>query len=373
MTRLSNLRILMTADAVGGVWTYATGLASALAERGADVHLVTMGPAPNSDQRAMISAASVHVVETPLALEWQDPEGNDVAAARRFFNKLEAHLEPDIVHLNSFREAAFGWQRPVVVAAHSCVNSWAIACQDAAWLSNAQWQSYTKSLAAGLHGASAWVCPSHAFHDTVADLYRPRSPGFVIWNGIAPAAARPGQKEDFILAAGRMWDTAKNLSALAHAGNGQAWPILVAGSDGTSARGGPAVQLLGQVPHADVLGLMRRAAIFTSPARYEPFGLSVLEAASAGCALVLSDIPTFRELWDEAALFVDQTDVIALHRALSELATDAGKRTLLQQAAFARSRLYASRRMVDSYVALYQGLLASNAKLAPAPAVEVPI
>ena len=39
-------------------------------------------------------------------------------------------------------------------------------------------------------------------------------------------------------------------------------------------------------------------------ALYEPFGLAVLEAAQAGCALVLSDIPTFRELWDGAALFV---------------------------------------------------------------------
>jgi glycosyltransferase involved in cell wall biosynthesis len=373
MTRLSNLRILMTADAVGGVWTYATGLASALAERGADVHLVTMGPAPNTDQRAMISATSVHLVESPLALEWQDLEGNDTAAARRFFSKLEAHLEPDIVHLNSFREAAFGWRRPVVVAAHSCVNSWAIACQDTAWLSNAKWQSYTKSLAAGLDCASAWVCPSHAFHDTVADLYRPRSPGFVIWNGIAPAVAPPAQKDDFILAAGRVWDTAKNLSALAHTGSGQAWPILVAGPNGTSMDGDAAVQLLGRISHADLFGLMRRAAVFTSPALYEPFGLSVLEAASAGCALVLSDIPTFRELWDEAAVFVDKTDVIALHGALSQLSADARKRTLLQQAAFARSRLYSSRRTVDSYVALYQGLLTSNRKAAPAPAVEVPV
>ncbi len=31
------------------------------------------------------------------------------------------------------------------------------------------------------------------------------------------------------------------------------------------------------------------------PARYEPFGLSVLEAALSGCALVLGDIPSLRE------------------------------------------------------------------------------
>ena len=38
---------------------------------------------------------------------------------------------------------------------------------------------------------------------------------------------------------------------------------------------------------------MSRAAIFFSPALYEPFGLGVLEAAARGCALVLADIPSF--------------------------------------------------------------------------------
>ncbi len=46
------------------------------------------------------------------------------------------------------------------------------------------------------------------------------------------------------------------------------------------------------------------ATVFASMARYEPFGLAVLEAAQAGMRLVLSDIPTFRELWDGAAIFV---------------------------------------------------------------------
>jgi glycosyltransferase involved in cell wall biosynthesis len=362
----------MTADAVGGVWTYATALASALAAKGADVHLVTMGPAPRRDQRAMISATSVHLVQSPLALEWEDPEGDDVAAARHFFREIEAQLEPDVVHLNSFREAAFEWTCPVVIGAHSCVNSWAIACNDTAWLSAARWQHHTKSVAAGLHRARAWVCPSQTFHDAISDLYRPRSPGFVIWNGVAATAAPANQREDFILAAGRMWDSAKNLSVLARVGGEQDWPVLVAGPTAEAVGPGSAVQLLGQVSHADLFRLMQRAAVFVSPALYEPFGLSVLEAASAGCALVLSDIPTFRELWNDAALFVDPKDSNALHCVLAELSADPRKRTLLQQAAFARSRRYSLRRMVDTYVALYQRLLASNPAAIRTATVEVP-
>ncbi|MEB3829625.1 glycosyltransferase [Phormidium sp. CCY1219] len=48
-----------------------------------------------------------------------------------------------------------------------------------------------------------------------------------------------------------------------------------------------------------------RAAIYAFPARYEPFGLSVLEAALSGCALVLGDIPRLREMWGDAAVFAN--------------------------------------------------------------------
>ncbi len=370
MKRLSGLRILMTTDAVGGVWTYASALASAFAARGADVHLVFQGPGPSPAQTSMISNASVQIVQSPLALEWQDPEGKDMAAARRFYATLEARLEPDIVHLNSFREAAFNWRRPALVAAHSCVNSWAIACNDSAWLSAEKWRRYTRFVAQGLDRAAAWVCPTRAFHDTIWDLYQPRSPGFVIWNGSAREPGPADHKESFVLAAGRMWDKAKNLSVLARAAEGLDWPLVVAGPSGDFAPD-PAIRLTGELSHAELRRLMRRAAIFTSPARYEPFGLSVLEAAAAGCALVLGDIPTFRELWQDAALFVDPCDAHALHRIVAELSRDPSRCTQLQQAARSRAGRYALRRMVDSYVALYQNMLAPHHKPISVPAIEV--
>src|SRR3954449_5902177 len=134
MTCSSDIRILMTTDTVGGVWTYSCALASGLAASGADVHLVTMGPRARADQRAMLRDPRVHLVETDLALEWQDPAGHDLANARTVLGRLEAGIRPDIVHLNSYREAAFDRDTPAIVVAHSCVNSWARACRDTGWL-----------------------------------------------------------------------------------------------------------------------------------------------------------------------------------------------------------------------------------------------
>ena len=44
--------VLMTADCVGGVWTYALDLARALSARGVSVALATMGRPPSGAQRA---------------------------------------------------------------------------------------------------------------------------------------------------------------------------------------------------------------------------------------------------------------------------------------------------------------------------------
>ena len=81
----------------------------------------------------------------------------------------------------------------------------------------------------------------------------------------------------------------------------------------------------GRVERAEVDGWMRRATVYVAPSRYEPFGLAPLEAALAGCALVLSDIATFRELWDGCAEFFAPGDPAALAE-VRRRATPRGRR-----------------------------------------------
>jgi glycosyltransferase involved in cell wall biosynthesis len=101
---------------------------------------------------------------------------------------------------------------------------------------------------------------------------------------------------------------------------------------------------------------MSRAAVFASPSIYEPFGLAALEAAHAGCALVLADIPTYRELWEGAAAFVDPRDVDALAGALNALAAGPDDRARLAASARARAQSYAPERQLaalrDAYAAM---------------------
>jgi glycosyltransferase involved in cell wall biosynthesis len=368
MNAPSHNRVLMTTDTVGGVWTYSCALASKLAESDVDVNLVTIGPRAKSHQLAMLRDQRVRLIESDLALEWQDPEGRDVVNAQRVLSGLEVEIAPDIIHLNSFREAAFDWNAPVLVVAHSCVNSWGAACNDTVWLTEPKWRHYTAAVSAGLDNAQAWVSPSRAFFDVIADLYQPCTPGAIIWNGAARGLP-PLRKQNFIFAAGRIWDPAKNMLALAEAAEGLEWPLLIAGQADDNTPPGPT--WLGHLPHDILRAHLQRAAVFASSALYEPFGLSVLEAASAGCALVLSDIPTFRELWGGAALFVDPMDAVKLNHVLANLCADDKRRSELQRAAYEHSLGYSLDRMASAYARLYEALLDAVPRRSKMNAVEV--
>jgi glycosyltransferase involved in cell wall biosynthesis len=357
-------RLMMTTDAVGGVWTFATDLARGLGARGFHVLLVTLGPRPSDAQRAMISGCpGVAMIETDLALEWQDPGGRNADRARTVLGEIAAAFAPDVVHLNSFREAAFGWNAPVIVVAHSCVNTWAAACADTDFLKASEWSVYAANVRAGLECADVWLAPSFAFRDQIARQYQLPEKGRAIWNGTMPVGRRSEAKQPVVLAAGRLWDKAKNLTALTAIAPRLDWPVRIAGPfDGEGRDPATGCEWLGELSHQELLREMKMASIFVSPALYEPFGLSVLEAATAGCALLLSDIPTLRELWDGAALFFDPRDADELTRRLRLLGADEVQRARLQHRAFGRARQYPLRATIEAYGSLYAAAVANNAR-----------
>jgi hypothetical protein len=64
-----------------------------------------------------------------------------------------------------------------------------------------------------------------------------------------------------------------------------------------------------------------RATAMVMPSLIEGFGMPVIEAAACGCPVVCSDIPVFREILGDAALFVDPADTEALRAALRQAMT----------------------------------------------------
>jgi glycosyltransferase involved in cell wall biosynthesis len=367
MSAAPGLRVMMTTDTVGGVWIYATALARSLGAIGSEVLLVTLGPRPTEIQKATLRGCpGVSLIETDLQLEWQDPAGTDLCNAEAVLGTIADRFTPDLIHLNSFREATFDWTVPVIVVAHSCVNSWADACGETEAFIGDDWKVYSLFVEAALRSADAWVTPTRAFGEQLVALYGPSAKRHVIWNGVDIIRDDCATKMPFVLSAGRLWDKAKNLSAISAAAADIDWPVKIAGPAALQTWTGSSAltnsdcincEFLGEISQAALLREMRSASIFVSPALYEPFGLSVLEAAGAGCALLLSDLPTFRELWEGAALFFDPRDPDQLLCSLRSLCGDERQRARLQRAAARRAERYGLSGTVNGYRSLYASLL----------------
>ena len=348
-------RVLMTADTIGGVWTYALELARAFGTQGIEVALATMGAPLGRNQRAEVgSIPTVEVFESSYKLEWMNEPWDDIDAAGEWLLELEDRVRPDIVHLNSFPHGALPWHVPKIVVGHSCVLSWWQATKGSD--APAEWDFYRRSVREGLALSDVVVAPSAAMLVALNEHYGPIASSAVIPNGRRLEGNRPRAKHDFILAAGRLWDEAKNISALAEIAPQLSWPVYLAGEDrhpdGQQARH-KHIHHLGHLPQSELQVWLQRAAIYAAPARYEPFGLSVLEAALAGCALVLGDIPSLRENWNDAAVFVNPDDASAIGDAVQKLIAEPDLRSELSARARRAAAQFTPEKMASDYLAAY--------------------
>jgi glycogen synthase len=352
-------KLLMTTDAVGGIWDFSLQLVESLADFGVEVALATMGPLPSETQKKAVQRVpNITLFQSAYRLEWMEDPWEDIARAGKWLLKLEQQLQPDIVHLNGYVHGSLNWAVPVCVVGHSCVLSWWNAVHNEP--APPTWSKYRLAVQKGIQHCDFLVAPSISMLKMLGRWYGRAPASSVIYNGRSSSRFQPGLKEPLVFTAGRLWDAAKNIAALVRCASDLPWQFVIAGDGGSEIALPSNFRALGKVPSNQIAEEMARASIYCLPARYEPFGLTVLEAALARCALILSDIDSFRELWSEAALFVPLDDDRRLKQALSDLITDDRLRENLARAAWERAQKYSPETMVSSYLRLYEHLQRSG-------------
>ena len=355
-------RVLMTADTQGGVWQYAMELCRALCARGHEITLATMGGLPDREQgREAAEIAGLDLRASRYKLVWMDDPWRDVDAAGEWLLDLAREVQPDVVHLNDLGHGDLDWPAPVLAVGHSCVLSWWRAVHGER-APEPQWTRYRERVTAALHASNLVVAPTHAMMSELQCFYGPLRNTRVIANGRSPGVA-PASKKSMIFSAGRVWDEGKNISGLAAIAARVPWPVCIAGSlqsphgeNRSSQAAFRNVRMLGKLGEGALRRWYGRASIYALPARYEPFGLSVLEAAQASCALVLGDIESLHETWDGAALFVPPGDPDALAFTLRRLIADDTLRERSMARAHRRAAHLTPRAMADAYIEAYDQL-----------------
>lgn len=342
------MRILIVADIVGGVRTFVTELARELA-REHEVHLALIGP-PSA--APTLSVASCHVAD--LRLEWMADSDADVSATAEWVAELCERVRPDILHMNTYAPV-LDPAVPVLLTAHSCVLTWwrGVHGRDAPL----EWAGYRRRVESALGRAAVVVAPSRALARELEAAYG--QGGMRVIHPGRHVTVLPRARERLVVTAGRLWDPAKNLALVAAAA-----PAIEADVVAIGAGDAGGLEHTGELEEPGVLAWLARASVFAEPARYEPFGLAALEAALCGCALVLGDVPSLREVWGEAAEYVPGDDPHPLAAAVNRLMADPLRRTRAAQAALSRARRYAPRETAQRYLEAYASAAAARPRAA---------
>jgi glycosyltransferase involved in cell wall biosynthesis len=342
------------------------------------------GPPTQSQKLEAARFPNIQLFFSPYKLEWMDSPWVDVAAAGEWLLDIERQFRPEVIHLNGYTHGVLPWSVPKVIVGHSCALSWwkAVNGCDAP----PAWDAYRHKVKAGLRSADVVVAPSQSMLDSLREHYGPLGKSKVIPNGRALKAHRTPRKQNLILSAGRIWDEAKNISMLESVAPSLPWPVAIAGqvkqprtenraenpnevlaslrgrAEEKSDDSQTNIWYLGQLESAELQSWFCRASIYALPARYEPFGLSPLEAASCGCALVLGDISSLREIWADAALFVSPDNKIELQSTLKRLIANEPLREELARKAFSRAAQFTPEQMARDYLLTYSEALQSDCR-----------
>jgi len=347
------LRLMLVTDAVGGVWTYSVELARALREWDVETLLAVIGPSVSAEQAR--EAAGLQVIDTGLALDWTAERPDVIRRTGCALAEIANRERVDIVQLNSAALLAdCDFDQPVVVVQHSCVATWWDSVREGPLPKDFAWRR--DLVDCGLHAADAVVAPSAAFAAQLSRVYRLSRALRCVHNGRRALPMKRRAAEDFIFTVGRLWDDGKNVRVLDEAASRLEVPVEAIGP--LSGPNGTAVSFdylrtPGELRLDVIAQRLAARPIYAAPALYEPFGLSVLEAAQAGCALVLSDIPTFRELWGGSAIFVDATDPQGFADAIDALIADPQRRAELGHCARVRALRNSPEAMASRMAQIY--------------------
>lgn len=117
------------------------------------------------------------------------------------------------------------------------------------------------------------------------------------------------------------------------------------------------IHILGHVSDERLESLYYSALMLAFPSYFEGFGLPLIEAMGHGCPVVASDIPVFRELARDAAIFVPPTDVEMWATAIEDLSNSEEKQSQLSQRGLERSREFSWDETASKTATVYQKLM----------------
>lgn len=372
----------------GGIGKYVREAAAAMCATGHEVHVLTPGVGPRTED----GAVSVH----RCAADWSPlldriyPGAGACWQVGRAMLDLVTRQQLEVVEFPNWEGLApyFAWRRrvPLVVRLHT--SSLETIAIDGLKLTRARRADVRRErLTARMADALATHSESHRL--IIAEELRVDPEQIrVIPHGIAPAPAHvdPHDRDaQTVVYLGRL-EHRKGTIDLLHAvplvlRDFPDASFVLIGADRPHCPGGRThaqylreefppevqrrVQLLGRLPDADVESWLRRATLFAAPSVYESFGLIFLEAMRWGTPVIGTRAGGIPEIidHDRTGVLVPPRDPESLAAAIIALLRDPARRQRLGEAGRQRSETgFSSQRMGQQMVELYAEVVKRGAR-----------
>jgi len=374
MTRVLHVYKTYGADGWGGVERCIAQLLRAGAARGDTGEVLTTGFQDSTEQLDGVTVHTVrrqvNIASTPMA--WQFLSQLQTLATR--FDVIHYHFPwpwMDLAHLLGRVST------PSVVTYHSDV------VRQTGWMT-----LYRPLMHRFLASVNRIIVTSPNYLATSPILARYQDKCTVIPIGLDPASYPPAANsklehwrvrvgEGFFLFVGVL-RYYKGLHLLVEAARRSGLPIVIAG-DGPMAstlhaqsRDITNIHWLGNVSEDDKAALLSlcKAFVFPSHLRAEAFGISLLEAAMHGKAMISTEIGTgtsYINRHGETGIVIPAENPQALADAMQTLSNDAQLCSAYGQAAQQRfTQLFQAEQGADQHAALYHGVIQANHHAAPA-------
>ena len=114
------------------------------------------------------------------------------------------------------------------------------------------------------------------------------------------------------------------------------------------------VALTGYIPARDLASTFRQAKAYVFPSFAEGFGIPGLNAMAAGLPVVCSNIPTLKEVYDNAALYFDPNDPQDIAEKINQIVSDSKIRSGLIDSGLQQVKKYSWHQMVQETLDVYK-------------------